>query len=162
MPRLLVWVPVCFFVAACGGAQSESAMVEETALIAGPSADAEQSAGSGADQSDTAQRTPGTIRRVELTQILALGPGAVLAMVETEPFRKDGKFVGFKIARFVHGTPAAIDLRDGDVLTAVNGLRIVSPDDFFRVFQELQVASEIRFDVLRDGAPLTLTYPVTE
>ena len=83
-------------------------------------------------------------------------------MVETEPVREGKKFVGFKITTFVHGDPKAIDLKAGDVLVGVNGKNIVSPDDYFRVFQELTVASELRFDILRSGTPKTVSYPIVD
>ena len=145
----------------CGGAQTPPAAVEETPLI-DTSADAAPVETAPADISAAAALKPGEIRRGDLSTILAKGPGAVLAMVETEPFRQNGKFAGFTIARFKKGPPAVVDLREGDVLQSVNGLRIVSPDDYFRAFQELQVASELRFDILRDGVPRTFTYKVVE
>lgn len=102
------------------------------------------------------------IARGDLDAVLSRGPAGVLAMIQTEPVRDNGKFVGFRIAAFVPEAPSTIDLKIGDVLVAVNGQKIVVPDDYFRVFQELKVASELRFDVLRDGAPLQLVYLVVD
>lgn len=157
MYRRIGWVGLAILTAACGGGQTETAAIEETALMEEqPIPSSVETAG------NQPSAAPGQIRRADLSAILAKGPGAVLALVETEPYRQNGQFAGFKILRFAGGPPNAVDLREGDVLQKINGLRIASPDDYFRAFQELNVASEIRFDILRDGAPLTLTYPVVE
>jgi len=86
----------------------------------------------------------------------------VLALVQTEPARANGRFVGFRIRAFAAEAPAAVDLRVGDVVVAVNGKSIISPDDFFRVFQELEVASEVRFDILRAGKKECIVYPILD
>ena len=145
----------CLSAAACGAAQPTSVGIEETAIAPPPAAEENAPAKS-------QPPLPGQIRRADLSAILSRGPGGVLTLVETEPYRESGRFVGFKIARFVEGAPKAVDLREGDILLSVNGLKIASPDDYYRAFQELQVASELRFDVLRDGAPKTLAYPIIE
>ena len=145
----------------CGGARTEPAAVEETSLIQASSDEAPAETVP-APVANASVLHPGEIRRDDLSAILAKGPGAVLALVETEPFRQNGRFEGFTIVRFKEGPPAAVDLKEGDVFQSVNGLRIVSPDDYFRAFQELRVASELRFDILRDGAPRTLTYKLVE
>ena len=81
-------------------------------------------------------------------------------MVETEPHRVGGRFRGFRILRFVHGEPSALDLRTGDVVCAINGKSIASPDDFFAAYQALQSAAELRFDLIRNGDTVTLAYPI--
>jgi type II secretory pathway component PulC len=166
MHHLIRLIPLCLAIAACGGTKTEIfTPVEETSLDAPPSAseasDKEATPKKHAD-SDDFQTASGKIQRDELLKVLAKGPGALLAMVETEPYRRNGRFVGFKIVRFASGAPGVIYLRRGDVIKAVNGLPVASPDDYFRAFQELQVASELRFDILRDDAPLLLTYPIIE
>jgi len=152
--------------AGCGGATVDAeGPIQETNLTEAtpPPVDASSTEG-GTSSSPAVDPTlpPGAIWRAELRNILSAGPAAVLAMVETEPAREGKKFIGFKIVTFVHGDPKAVDLRPGDILVAVNGKKIVQPDDYFRVFQELAVASELRFDILREGQPKTLSYPVVE
>ena len=143
---------------ACGGAAQKNDQIEETPLM--PPQDETTSAETAEAPAPASGAHPGEIRRGDLTAILDRGPGAVLAMVETEPHRENGQFVGFTLSRFPGGAPAALDLREGDVLLKVNGLRIATPDDYFRAFQELKVASELRFEILRGDKRLTLTYPV--
>lgn len=153
--------------AACGGGQATG--IEETRLA--PSDDAAASEARAATPPPTAAQSEATepaplpeghIRRADIRRVLANGPAGVLSMVRTEPSRTNGRFVGFQIVAFNVEPPTTIDLRVGDVLVAVNGKNIVSPDDYFRVFQELQVASELRFDLMREGRAESLVYPIDE
>jgi type II secretory pathway component PulC len=105
---------------------------------------------------------PGAILRADLQAVLAAGPAALLQKVVTEPVRKNGKFVGFRLAEFTQGAPAAIDLRPGDIILLVNGRKIERPENYFQVFEELQVASELRFRLLRDNEVKTLLYPIID
>ena len=163
--RLALWaLPL---LAGCGGASVDAeAPIQETNL-AEASPPPESSTGNGAGETAPASAPdptlpPGAILRQDLRNVLSAGPAAVLAMVETEPAREGKRFIGFKIVSFVRGEPKAVDLRPGDILVAVNGMKIIQPDDYFRVFQELAVASELRFDILREGQPKTLSYPIVE
>jgi type II secretory pathway component PulC len=155
-------------VLSCGGADTKVETVEETALMPPPAPSTSapnappQKTEAAVSSSAKAPPQEGQILRRDLQRYLANGPAGVLALVRTEPARSNGRFLGFKIIEFVHETPTTIDLRAGDVLVAVNGQPIVSPDDFYRVFQELSVASELRFDILRDGHPELLHYPIVD
>ncbi|HUT77194.1 MAG TPA: hypothetical protein VM285_05885 [Polyangia bacterium] len=147
------WVLFTVLLAACGGASGTMEVSETTDLIA-----AGDQAGTDADEPDE----PGRIRRADLDALLAEGPGALLARVETTPVRRDGKFVGFRIAGFPKGAPKAIDLRPGDVVRRVNGHGIERPEQYFEAFRTLEGAAEIRFEILRDDQPLELLYPITD
>jgi S1-C subfamily serine protease len=102
------------------------------------------------------------IGRAALEEVLSAGPAGVLASVQTDSVVDDGKFVGFRIVSFRVEVDPCLDLREEDVLTRVNGRVIERPEHYFEVFEALRTAKEIRFDLLRDGEPVTLTYPVTE
>jgi type II secretory pathway component PulC len=154
-------------IAACGGATAQTDAVQETSLAPEPStSDESPTSSSGSGLSASPEKMPalpkGTIRRADLLRVLDKGPGALLAMVETLPYRENGRFVGFQIARFTTGAPRAVDLRDGDVILTVNGLAIATPDDFYRIFQELKGTSEIKFDIQRDNVKASFSYPVVE
>jgi len=103
-----------------------------------------------------------TIGRAALDEILSAGPAGVLASVQTDSVVDDGRFVGFRIVSFRVEVDPCLDLREEDVLTRVNGRVIERPEHYFEVFEALRSAKEIRFDLIRDGEPMTLTYPVTE
>ena len=86
-------------------------------------------------------------------------------MVEEEWRERNlpGAESGVLVQRVLTDSPASkAGVEKGDVLVAVNGKKIISPDDYFRVFQELSVASEIRFDLLREGRPETISYPIVD
>jgi type II secretory pathway component PulC len=110
----------------------------------------------------TSPLPPGAILRADLQAVLAAGPAALLQQVVTEPVRENGKFVGFRIAKFARSAPTVIDLRPGDVILTVNGRKIERPENYFQVFEELQVASELRFKLLRDNEITTLRYPIVD
>ena len=105
---------------------------------------------------------PDAIRREDLQTVLAAGPAALLQRVVTEPVRENGKFVGFRIAGFTGEPPGVIDLQPGDIILSVNGRKIERPENYFQVFEELQVASELRFELLRSGEVETLLYPIVD
>jgi type II secretory pathway component PulC len=113
------------------------------------------------DDAKTASST-GEILRSDLNKVLAAGPAALLAEILTDPVRENGRFVGFRIAKFVHGEPESIDLKTGDVILLVNGRQIERPENYFEIFEELKVAREIRFKVMRDGKELELIYPIVD
>ncbi len=147
----------------CGAAQkaepAESApLIDESAHVSVAVADASGNP----DQATTPPLPPGAIQRADLLAVLVAGPAALLQKVVTEPVRKNGKFVGFRIAKFNQSPPTAIDLRPGDVVLSVNGRKIERPENYFQVFEELQVASELRFKLLRDNEVKTLLYPIID
>jgi type II secretory pathway component PulC len=101
-----------------------------------------------------------SIRRAELDEVLDAGPAALLARVRTEPFFRNGRFVGFRIIGFPGGAPEHLDLRRGDVVVRVNGRSIERPEHYFDVFETLRRASKLRFELLRNGRQLELIYPI--
>jgi hypothetical protein len=152
MSRLLATPGIALLLVACGGGGSSLAVEETGDLLA---------AGEGGATAE-APAEPGTVRRADLDALLAAGPGAFLTRVETAPERRGGRFVGFRIAGFPKGPPRTIDLRPGDVVLRVNGRDLERPEQYFEAFRTLAGAAEIRFEILRDGAPLTLAYPVVD
>jgi len=100
------------------------------------------------------------LHRAALDELLAKGPAYVLAMVQIDSVMADGRFTGFKIVSFRTALPAYLELAPGDVVTRVNDLPVERPEQFFEVFEKLKTATEVKFDILRGGAPKTLTYPI--
>lgn len=107
--------------------------------------------------------TPGTIQRTALDDVLARGPGAFLSKVSLEPNVVEGRFVGFRVTE-LHDAALfdAVDLQPGDTILSVNGQTIERPEQAFEVWSALRVASELTVDVLRDGQPRQLRYPIVE
>jgi type II secretory pathway component PulC len=103
--------------------------------------------------------------RSAVRETVARGLGAFLQHIDLDdqPVRTGGRFHGFRVAqlrgdRFWSG----VDLKPGDVITAVNGFPIEHPEQALTAFQSLDVASELRVAYDRDGQPRELSYGILE
>ncbi|HEX7667411.1 MAG TPA: hypothetical protein VF407_22925 [Polyangiaceae bacterium] len=105
------------------------------------------------------------IHRSDVHRVVAKGPGAFLSRVEldSKPVKTaDGKFVGFRIAALKGDGWKGVDLKPGDVVKSVNGFPIERPEQALEAFQSLDVASELRVNVQRDGADHELRYAIVD
>ncbi|MFO0712970.1 MAG: PDZ domain-containing protein [Sandaracinus sp.] len=107
--------------------------------------------------------TPGTIQRAALDEVLSRGPGAFLSKVAVEPNLVEGRFTGFRVTE-LRDTALfeSVDLQPGDTIVSVNGQPIERPEQAFEVWSGMRVASELTVDVLRDGQPRQLRYPIVD
>jgi type II secretory pathway component PulC len=138
----------------CGAASTDLAMVDETSLSSDPE-------GGETVPDEICVGEPKIMRR-DLDELLANGPAYVLALVQSDSHKVDGRFVGFRIVSFRVDLDPCIDLREDDVVTLVNGKSIERPEHYFEVFETLKTAHKVQFDILRDGVLLVLTYPVVD
>lgn len=77
------------------------------------------------------------------------------------PSVKDGKVEGFRVSEVKpQGVFAAVGLKNGDVLLKINEFPIDSPEKAIQSFMTLKGQNRIKLDLLRDGAPTTLTYDI--
>lgn len=77
------------------------------------------------------------------------------------PHFKDGKARGFKLFAIRRNTLFdQLGFRNGDVILAIDGQPIDSPDKALRAYQKLKEASSFQVDLLRRGEPCTHTYRV--
>ena len=98
----------------------------------------------------------GAIRRSEVRQAIHAGLGTFLQRVTFDvdhPIFRDHKFVGFKIVSLNGPGWETVDLKPGDVVTAVNGFTVERPEQALQAFSSLAVASEPRVDYEREGQP---------
>jgi hypothetical protein len=106
------------------------------------------------------------VARASVDRALRAGLGRVLANAEVDA-QLDGarRFVGWRIV-VLHDEPddmwKGVDLRVGDVVTAVNGFPLERPQQADRAFQSLRVSSEIRVSLLREGKPMELRIAIVE
>ena len=120
-----------------------------------------------AEESDPKATPPaGALRRSDVSRTVSAGLGAFLSRIalDDQPVRASGKFHGFRVAA-LRGDPALwrdVDLRPGDVVTRVNGMPIEHPEEALEVFKSLDVASELRVDLERDGAPRDLRFTIVD
>jgi hypothetical protein len=106
-----------------------------------------------------------TLHRTDVHRVVAGGLGKFLANVSLDDHpakTPDGKFVGFKIMSLQGDSWRGVDLKPGDVVTKVNGFPIERPEQALEVFQSLDVASELRVGVERDGVPHELHYSIVD
>jgi hypothetical protein len=106
-----------------------------------------------------------SLRRSAVRDAVAQGLGVFLQRIELDdrPVQVEGRFHGFRIAAlrdadFWNG----VDLRPGDVVTAINGLPIEHPEQAQTAFDSLQVASALRVSYDRDGQSRELVYTIVD
>ncbi len=106
-----------------------------------------------------------TVARSAVQAVVSEGLGMFLRRVDLDdqPVFVGGKFHGFRIAglrdpQFWSG----IDLKPGDVVTSVNGFPIERPEQAETAFESLDVASELRVAVEREGQARELVYPIVD
>lgn len=104
-----------------------------------------------------------SIARSSVRKVLKSGLGTFLQSVVVDgPVFLGGKFHGFRIAALKGKDWQGVDLKPGDVVTRVNGFVIERPEAAFEAFQSLEVASELRVDLEREGEPRSLRYAIVD
>ena len=106
-----------------------------------------------------------TLRRSAVHGAVLQGLGAFLQRVELydQPVRVDGKFHGFRIAALRDAAFwAGVDLKPGDVVTAVNGYPIERPEQALIAFDSLERASQLRVTYEREGKARELVYAIID
>ncbi len=106
-----------------------------------------------------------TLPRSAVRAVVDQGLGYFLQRVELDdhPVMAAGKFHGFRIANLRDPDFwAGVDLKPGDVVTAVNGFPIERPEQAQTAFESLQVASELKVAYDRDGQPRELVYAIVD
>ncbi len=150
--------------AGCGGAAPAASPVVAPAA-ASPVAQAPAPPSSQAASASPQPSDAHTLSRSAVRQAVAQGLGAFLQHIELDdqPVKAGGRFRGFRVAllrgdRFWNG----VDLKPGDVITAVNGFPIERPEQALTAFESLDVASELRVTYDRDGQPRELAYSIAD
>ena len=101
--------------------------------------------------------------RAELAPVLAAGAGPFLRWFEVEAVARDGRFIGWRLVKFLPaGRPlTALDLLPGDVLVAVNGRPLIRPSDLSELWATLSTADAIVAEVMRAGVRFELRFAIT-
>jgi type II secretion system protein C len=83
--------------------------------------------------------------------------------IDDQPVMTGGKFHGFRIAGLRDaGFWAGVDLKPGDVVTAVNGMPIERPEQAQTALESLEAAKELRVAFEREGQPRELVYAIVD
>jgi general secretion pathway protein C len=100
------------------------------------------------------------IERRTLASVLE-NVGLLARTARPVPEIKDGRMTGFRLfAVLPHGPVAMIGMRNGDVITAINGLELASPDKVVEAFGKLRSASHLSLQFERNGDKLTNDYVI--
>lgn len=110
-------------------------------------------------------RPPRTVFRDELERATAPGPAYLLRELGPEPFRHQGRFVGWEITQLFPDdpglcVPGVCDLALGDVILGVNGHRLETPQDLSDAFAALPAWTQLRVQSLREGQRREVTYTI--
>lgn len=99
----------------------------------------------------------GNIAAEVITRFHKAGPHILLRALETEPARLNGKLLGHRIVSLA---PDAAFLRraqllPGDIITAVNGASLLTPDEFMKTWSSLPALTAIELNLLRGSDSIT-------
>ena len=87
--------------------------------------------------------------------------GALAKGARIVPETKDGKPAGFRLFSIRPDGPfAKIGLQNGDVISAINGMEMTSPDNALAVYTKLKAASHLSVGVERNGQKITKEYNI--
>ena len=175
--RTLLLLGIACGSCACGAARPEPS--HESSAAEGDGARADALARPGGTNASTTGGPPAaararapatasttrTLRRADIRQALAQGLGVFLQRVDLDdrPVRVGGKFHGFRIAVLRDGAFwNGVDLKPGDVVTAINGFPIERPEQAQTAFDSVEVASDLRVAYERDGQTRELVFPIVD
>jgi len=87
--------------------------------------------------------------------------GALAKGARIVPETRDGKAAGFRLFSIrPEGPFAKIGLQNGDVISAINGLEMTSPDKALEVYTKLKTANHLSVAVERGGQKITKDYNI--
>lgn len=90
-------------------------------------------------------------------------PQALAALLQGEPFRQGGRFVGYRVRPGQDASLfAKFGLQNGDVITALNGVSVVNPQGRLELMRTIGSASQVTVDLLRNGARQSISIPIGE
>lgn len=85
-------------------------------------------------------------------------PQIMANLLQGEPFRDNGRVVGYRVRP---GRDAELfakfGLQSGDIVTAVNGVSVTDPQGRLDLMRSIGTTDEISVDLLRNGAPQSVT-----
>jgi general secretion pathway protein C len=94
---------------------------------------------------------------------IGLGYFLQKVVLDDQPVMLGGRFHGFRVAALRDSAFwRGVDVKPGDVITRVNGMPIEHPEEALEAFRSLEVASELRVEYERNGAPHELRYAIVD
>jgi general secretion pathway protein C len=87
--------------------------------------------------------------------------GALARAARIVPETRDGKSIGFRLFSIKADGPfGKIGLQNGDVVSAINGLEMTSPDKALEVYTKLKTANHLSVGLERNGQKVTMDYNI--
>jgi len=87
--------------------------------------------------------------------------GALSKAARIIPEMKDGKSAGFRLLSIKPDGPfGKIGLQNGDIISAINGLEMTSPDKALEVYTKLKTANHLSVGLERNGQKITEDYNI--
>ena len=106
---------------------------------------------------------PPAITRAALTDVLSRSPGSFLQRMPVRPALQGGRFLGFEVLALYGNAPPHPDgVHVGDIVTEVNGVRIVRPAHLMKLWRGLRRADQVDVSVIRRGNPVRVTYRIID
>lgn len=104
----------------------------------------------------------GEIQRGDLIAFLNEGPPQIFQALHLSPVLSGSEFAGFSIVSIEveSGPIAESGLREGDVVTAINGRDISRVEMFLEVWESMESAEQLNIDYVRDGRARTLAWHI--
>jgi len=97
----------------------------------------------------------------EYQRQLQTNPNSLMKLMRISPVKRGGRFMGYRIKP---GKDASLlsrfNLQSGDILTAVNGVKLDSPLKGLGLIQQLATANQINLEILRNGQIVPLFFVV--
>ena len=95
----------------------------------------------------------------QLREAVATRPDALQDLAFANPYVQNGQFIGFSLRpgrnRQLLGQ---LGLRNGDVITEINGTALDNPAQGFTLLQEMMQADQITAKILRNGVEIPFTF----
>jgi general secretion pathway protein C len=87
--------------------------------------------------------------------------GALARAARIVPETRDGKPIGFRLFSIKPDGPfGKIGLQNGDIISAINGLEMTSPDKALEVYTKLRTANHLSVGLERNGQKITMDYTI--
>lgn len=95
----------------------------------------------------------------KIREAAAINPDSLQDLAFVDPYVKNSEFIGFRLRRGRDKRLLSqIGLRDGDVITEINGTRLTDPITGATQLQGLLSAAEVRAQILRNGKEIPFTF----
>ena len=167
----LKFLLVVFLMACCAGSPEKADKLSDPPADASASnqpagpdvvADAVQPRATRDVAQDVVEEGQPVVQRTQVDSFMRRGPAFALTQVAVEPVHGKSGFEGYRIASLTPSVSAFLQtqVRQGDVLTHLNGIKIERPDDYLQAWNRLKEAPVLSIDFVRDGEKMSARWQV--